>query len=48
MLKKGQMTPEMLVDRQPILEDTVALMGVLDRFGLDISVSQTIYGKYAL
>lgn len=47
MLKKGQMTPQMLVDRQPILEDTVELMSVVDRFGLDVSVSQAIYGKYA-
>nr|WP_206106268.1 BRO family protein [Paenibacillus dendritiformis] len=46
MLKKGQMTPEMLVDRQPILEDTVTLMGMVDRFGLDISVSRAIYSKY--
>lgn len=47
MLKKGQMTPQMLVDRQPILDDTVALMSVVDRFELDISVSQAIYSKYA-
>jgi len=47
MLKKGQMTPQMLVDRQPILEDTVAIMSVVDRFGLDVSVSQAIYSKYA-
>jgi len=47
MLKKNQMTPQMLVDRQPILEDTVELMGVVDRFGLDVSVSQAIYSKYA-
>lgn len=46
MLKQGQMTPEMLVQRQPILEDTVNLMGVVDHFGLDLSVSKTIYGKY--
>lgn len=45
MLKKADMTPEMLVDRQPILEETVSLMGVVDKFGLDISVSQTIYNS---
>nr|WP_308743107.1 BRO family protein [uncultured Anaerocolumna sp.] len=43
MVKKDDMTPEMLVDRQPILEDTVNLMGLADKYGLDISVSKTIY-----
>lgn len=47
MLKKAQMTPEMLVHRQPILEDTVELMSVVDKFGVDVSVSKTIYDKYA-
>lgn len=47
MLKKAQMTPAMLVERQPILDDTVALMGAVDRFGLDLSVSKTIYAKHA-
>jgi len=47
MLKKSQMTPEMLVHRQPILEDTVELMSVVDRFDLPISVSKTIYKKHA-
>jgi len=47
MLKKGQMTPDMLVKRQPILEDTVALMGVVDQFNLDVSISQAIYSKHA-
>ncbi len=46
MLKKGQMTPEMLIQRQPILDDTVELMGMVDRFGLSLSVSETIYNKY--
>jgi len=47
MLKKSQMTPEMLVHRQPILEDTVELMSVVDSFDLPISVSKTIYKKHA-
>jgi len=47
MINKGQMTPEMLLDRQPILEDTVNLMGVRDKFGLNFSVSEVIYRKYA-
>lgn len=46
-LSKAQMTPEMLLDRQPILEDTVNLMGVRDKFGLNFSVSEAIYRKYA-
>ena len=45
MLKKAEMTPEMLLDRQPILDETVNLMSVVDKFGLDISVSQTIYNS---
>jgi len=47
MIGKAQMTPEMLVDRQPILEDTVNLMSVRDRFDLRFSVSEAIYRKYA-
>jgi len=46
MIKKGEMTPEMLVDRQSILDDTVELMSVADRFNLGISVSQKVYDKY--
>ncbi len=46
MIKKDQMTPDMLVSRQEILEDTVDLMGTKERFGLDIAVSQTIYEKH--
>jgi prophage antirepressor-like protein len=46
MIKKGEMTPDMLVKRQSILEDTVELMTVKEKYGLDISVSQTIYSKY--
>lgn len=41
------MTPDMLVERQPILEDTVVLMSAVDRFGLELSVSQAIYSKHA-
>ncbi|MDZ7370223.1 MAG: BRO family protein [candidate division KSB1 bacterium] len=46
MVKKDEMTPSMLIDRQQILEDVVNLMAIKERFGLDISVSKTIYGKY--
>ena len=47
MVKKGDMTPEMLKEREPILEDTVKLMGMKDEFGLDISVSDAVYKKYS-
>ncbi|MBO8164668.1 MAG: phage repressor protein [Brevibacillus sp.] len=47
MLKKAHMPPQMLVEREPILEDTVQLMSVVDRFGLNVSVSEAIYRKYA-
>lgn len=45
MLKKAEMTPEMLADRERILADTVELMSVKDRFKLDFSVSDAIYNK---
>ncbi|TLQ07082.1 phage repressor protein [Marinilactibacillus psychrotolerans] len=45
MLKKADMTPQMLVDRQKILEEIVDLMSVQDKYNLDISISQTIYNK---
>lgn len=46
MIKKDDMTPDMLVEKQPILEDTVNLMSVVDKFGLNISVSDEVYKKY--
>lgn len=46
MVKKDAMTPEMLVAREPILEDTVNLMSMNDEFELGISVSDKIYHKY--
>ncbi|MCI3136304.1 Bro-N domain-containing protein [Staphylococcus hominis subsp. hominis] len=46
MIKKGAMTPEMLATRQTILTDVVDLMAAKNHFGLDIKVSETIYGKY--
>ncbi len=46
MIKKGDMTPGMLIQRQSILEDTVELMTVVDKFDLDCSVSQKIYERY--
>jgi prophage antirepressor-like protein len=46
MLKKEQMTPDMLVQRQRILDDTVELMSLTSKFDIGISVSETIYNKY--
>lgn len=46
MVKKGEMTPNMLVQRQGILDDTVNLMAVNEKFNLNLAVSKTVYGKY--
>lgn len=46
MVKKKDMSPDMLLERQPILDDTVNLMSVADKFDLDVSVSEKIYQKY--
>ena len=46
MIKKGEMTPRMLAEREPILEDTVELMKAKERFGLSLSVSERIYDLY--
>lgn len=46
MIKKGDMSPDMLVKRQSILEETVELMTAVDKFGLDCSVSAKIYERF--
>lgn len=47
MVKKDEMTPEMLKERESILEDTVDLMKAKERFELnDLSVSKKIYQMY--
>jgi hypothetical protein len=46
MVKKPDMDEGMLRDREVVLEDTVQLMAVNERFRLGVSVSETIYGKY--
>lgn len=46
MLKKEQMTPDMLIQRQRVLDDVVDLMSLTDKFDIGISVSDTIYNKY--
>ena len=43
MVKKGDMSPEMLAERAAMLDDTVQLMALNDKYGMGISVSQTIY-----
>jgi len=40
------MSPEMLVARQSILNDTVELMTVKHKYGLDLSAGEKIYSKY--
>lgn len=44
MVKKAGMTPEMLVDRQELLDSTVELMGIKEKFHLNLSVSEEVYG----
>ncbi len=46
MVTKGQMTPQMLADREPILDDTVNLMTANESFGMGLSVSGMVYTKY--
>ena len=46
LLKKGEMTPEMLRDRQPILEEAAQLTAIKEAFGLNFSVAEAIYKKY--
>lgn len=45
MIKKGEMTPQMLAEREHILEDVVNLMALQDKYGLNVSISQTIYNS---
>lgn len=47
MVKKKDMTPEMLVDRETILDETVELMTVKEKYGLQFSVSEKIYNRSA-
>lgn len=45
-LKKDQMTPEMLVERESILDETVDLMAFNDKYDLGLSVSKKVYERY--
>ncbi len=44
MLKKRDMPPDMLAERQRVLDDTVSLMTLKERYNMNISVSGVIYG----
>lgn len=45
MLKKKDMPPQMLSERERILDDTVNLMALNDRYHLNLSVSAAIYSS---
>jgi len=46
MVKKTDMTPEMLIQRQRILDDAVNLITANESFCLGLSVSEAVYDKY--
>lgn len=43
MISKNEMTENMLRDRKPILDETVELIKVKEKYGLNFSVSEAIY-----
>lgn len=45
MIPKRSMTPGMLVDREKVLDETVQLMAMKDKYGLNFSVSEKIYSN---
>jgi prophage antirepressor-like protein len=47
LVKKAAMDEGMLMDREAILNDTVELMALNERFGLGLSVSDAVYRKHA-
>lgn len=46
MLKKQDMTREMLELRQQILDETVEFMIFVNKYNLNLSISDHIYNKY--
>lgn len=46
MIKKADMSPEMLEQREPVLNEVVELMAVKDKYKLDVPVSDSIYKRY--
>ena len=45
LVKKDDMTPQMMRDREPIVDEAVDLMITKERYGLDFSVSDAIYNR---
>lgn len=45
MISKNEMTENMLRDRKPILDETVELIKVKEKYGLNFSVSEAIYNQ---
>lgn len=48
MVKKSDMTPQMMKDRETVLKDVVQLMSDDKAYHLDISISDKIYEKYGI
>lgn len=46
MVKKDEMSPQMMEAREPVLKDTCELMAFNDKYDLGIKVSDKIYKKY--
>lgn len=46
MIKKADMSAEMLEQREPVLKEVVELMAVKDKYDLDIPVSESIYKRH--
>lgn len=45
-IKKEDMTPQQVAERDEIAQEVAKLMTLNDKYGLDISVSDAIYSKY--
>lgn len=45
MISKNEMTENMFRDRKPILDETVELIKVKEKYGLNFSVSEAIYNQ---
>lgn len=46
-IKKDDMTPQQVAEREEILQETAKLIALQDKYKLDFSVSQAIYKQYA-
>ncbi len=45
-IKKEDMTPQQVAERDEIAQEVAKLMALNDKYGLDISVSDAIYSRY--